>query len=39
LAGWSIVITTVPVAILSVDEVLVLMRMRWQEELLWKLWK
>lgn len=39
LADWSLVLTTVPVSILSVNEVLVLMRMRWQEELIWKMWK
>jgi hypothetical protein len=39
LADWTIILTNVPVKQLSVNEVLVLMRIRWQEELLWKLWK
>jgi Transposase DDE domain len=36
---WTILITNVPPELLSVDEVLVLARCRWQIELLWKLWK
>ncbi|MDQ2887010.1 MAG: IS4 family transposase [Chloroflexota bacterium] len=39
LADWTILLSNVPDARLSVDEALVLMRLRWQEELLWKLWK
>ncbi len=39
LADWTILLSNVPAERLSVNEVLVLMRMRWQEELLWKLWK
>lgn len=39
LAGWTVVITNIPVERLSVDEARVLIRTRWQIELLWKLWK
>lgn len=39
LLGWTIVITNVPKEMLSLDEVLVLARCRWQIELCWKLWK
>ncbi len=39
LLGWMIVITNVPKELLSIDEVLVLTRCRWQIELCWKLWK
>lgn len=39
LLGWSILITNVPQARLSLEEALVLARCRWQIELLWKLWK
>jgi hypothetical protein len=39
LADWTIVLTNVPQALLSVPEALVLLRCRWQIELLWKLWK
>ncbi len=39
LLDWTIVITNVPQTLLSLDEVLVLARCRWQIELLWKLWK
>jgi Transposase DDE domain len=39
LLGWTIVITNVPKELLSLDEVLVLARCRWQIELCWKLWK
>ncbi len=39
LLDWTILITNVPPELLSVDEVLVLARCRWQIELLWKLWK
>jgi hypothetical protein len=39
LADWTIVLTNVPKALLSVQEALVLLRVRWQIELLWKLWK
>jgi hypothetical protein len=39
LADWTIVLTNVPKELLSVQEALVLLRVRWQIELLWKLWK
>ncbi len=39
LLDWTILITNVPQARLSSDEVVVLARCRWQIELLWKLWK
>jgi hypothetical protein len=39
LAQWTILITNVPVALLSVAEVLVLARARWQIERLFRLWK
>jgi Transposase DDE domain len=38
-ACWQIVITNVPVALLTLAEAFVLLRCRWQIELLWKLWK
>lgn len=39
LCAWNIYVTNVPEKLLSVEEVLVLARMRWQIELLFKLWK
>jgi Transposase DDE domain len=39
LAGWTIVLTTVPTDQLSLEEAIVLLRLRWQIELLFKLWK
>jgi hypothetical protein len=39
LADWTIMLTNVPQDLLSVQEALVLLRCRWQIELLWKLWK
>jgi hypothetical protein len=39
LADWTVVVTNVPVALLSVAEALLLLRVRWQIELLFKLWK
>lgn len=39
LADWTIMLTNVPQALLWVQEALVLLRCRWQMELLWKLWK
>jgi hypothetical protein len=38
-AGWQLLITNVPAARLSLGEAFVLLRCRWQIELLWKLWK
>jgi hypothetical protein len=39
LAAWTTAVTTVPVAQLSLAEALVLLRARWQIELLFKVWK
>ena len=39
LAAWTILITTLPSAWLTLPEALVLARARWQIELLFKLWK
>lgn len=39
LAAWTLVITNIPEGSLSIDEVLLLLRVRWQVELLFKLWK
>jgi hypothetical protein len=39
LAGWTIVVSNVPRARLSLPEALVLLRLRWQIELLFRLWK
>lgn len=38
-ACWTIVITNVPGGLLTLAEAFVLLRCRWQIELLWKLWK
>ncbi len=39
LAAWTLLVTNVPAELLTVEEALVLMRARWQVELLFKLWK
>lgn len=39
LADWSVAVTTVPEELLRWEEALVLLRLRWQIELLFKLWK
>jgi len=39
LCEWNVSVTNAPPKLLSVDEVLVLVRLRWQIELLFKLWK
>jgi Transposase DDE domain len=39
LVQWSIVLTNVPLHLLSCAEAFALLRARWQIELLWKLWK
>ena len=39
LTEWTLLITNVPVELLSLPEALVLSRVRWQVELLFKLWK
>ena len=38
-ADWDIFVTNVPVELLTLDEALVLVRIRWQIELIFKLWK
>lgn len=39
LAQWTIMLTNVPLSLLSAAEAMALMRARWQIELLWKVWK
>jgi len=39
LCEWTILVTNVPVERLSIEEALVLARLRWQIELVFKLWK
>jgi Transposase DDE domain len=39
LADWTIVITNIPARLLRFDEALVLLRLRWQIERLFRLWK
>jgi hypothetical protein len=39
LASWTIFVTNVPEEMLTVEEILVLARVRWQIELIFKLWK
>lgn len=39
LSNWTIFLTSVPPSILSVDEIFILARCRWQIELVFKLWK
>jgi len=39
LADWTILVTNCPPELLSIEEALVLARVRWQIELLFKLWK
>ena len=39
LAGWTLLITDIPPALLSIPEALVLLALRWQIELLFKRWK
>jgi hypothetical protein len=39
LAMWTIVVTNIPKELLSAQEVFILLRVRWQIELLFKLWK
>jgi len=38
-AGWILLISNVPASLLTLPEAFVLLRMRWQIELVWKLWK
>lgn len=39
LAEWTVLLTNIPAELLSVDEALVLTKVRWQIELVFKLWK
>ena len=39
LAGWTLLVTNAPPALLGIGDALVLARARWQIELLFKLWK
>lgn len=39
LAHWTLLITNIPIELLSTHEALILLRARWQIELLYKLWK
>jgi hypothetical protein len=39
LAAWTVLITNAPLDLLSLEEALVVLRLRWQIELLFKLWK
>ena len=39
LVQWTIVLTNVPLSLLTAAEAMALLRARWQIELLWKLWK
>jgi hypothetical protein len=39
LAEWTLVLTNVPVTLLSLQEALCVLKVRWQIELLFKLWK
>lgn len=39
LAGWTILITNAPLKLLTREEALILARVRWQIELIFKLWK
>jgi hypothetical protein len=39
LADWTLLVTTVPPALLAVVEAMILYRVRWQIELIFKLWK
>lgn len=39
LAGWTILVTNVPPELLTLEEALVLYRVRWQVEVLFNLWK
>lgn len=39
LAEWTLILTNIPEALLSIPEALLLLRVRWQIELLFRLWK
>ena len=38
-AGWTLVLTTASRSLLTLDEAMIVVRLRWQIELLFKLWK
>ncbi len=39
LAAWTMIVTSAPASLISLDEAFVFLRARWQIELLFKLWK
>jgi hypothetical protein len=39
LTQWTLLLTNIPIELLSIAEALILLRLRWQIELLFKLWK
>jgi hypothetical protein len=39
LAEWNLIITNIPAPLMSIPEALVLLRVRWQIELLFRIWK
>ena len=39
LVAWTILVSNVPAEILSLRQAMILIRVRWQVELLFKLWK
>lgn len=39
LAEWTLIITNIPISLLSIPEALALIRIRWQIELLFRMWK
>ncbi len=39
LAHWTVVVTNIPRQLLSIEEAMILARLRWQIELVFKLWK
>lgn len=39
LTNWTVIVTNIPQELASFDEIMVLLRARWQIELLFKLWK
>jgi hypothetical protein len=39
LCEWTVIVTNLPVEMLSLEQAIVLLRLRWQIELLFKLWK
>lgn len=39
LCDWTVLVTNIPKSLLSIDEALVIIRVRWQVELIFKFWK